>query len=187
MTRGTLLHSKVVSDLGSVLERALDAEVTGYATVEPQDALLLDAAGEGVLAFEGGVPVAARHTETGRTGREALAELSIPGPCRVELYRRSEPLPVADDPAARIPPSLPAELLARDDGLANRVRSAATERDAGDRTDGDALAAFLRDEERVRAIQRDAREEAAARAREWGLEAALDDVSAPATESADGS
>lgn len=174
MTRGRLLHSRVVSDFGTVLERALDADVTGYAEVEPQDALLLDAAGRGVIAFDGGVPVAARHTETGRTGREALAELSIPGPCRVELYECEQPLAMVDDAGARIPPVLPAELLAGDQELANRTRAAATDRQAERQTDGDALASFLNDEARVEAIQREARREAAARAQEWGLEDALD-------------
>lgn len=172
MSRGELVLAKVVSDLGALLERALEERVTGHATVEPQDALLLDAAGCGVLAFERGVPVAARHTETGRTGREALAELSIPGPCRVELHDGAPP-PVADDADAAIPPWLPAELLADDPELANRIRTAAADRDAGGRTDGDALASFLQDRERVEAIRREARAEAVARAREWGLEDAL--------------
>lgn len=170
-----LLHSKVVADLGEVLDRALEARTTGYATVEPQDALLLDADGLGVLALERGVPVAARHTGTGRTGREALAELSVPGPCRVELYERDRPVPFADEAAARIPPALPADRLARDPDLANRTRTAAADRDTGERTDGDALEAFLRDEDRVEAIRREARREARERARQWGLEDALVD------------
>lgn len=175
MSRDRILLSKVVSDLEAVLEHALETDVTGYATVEPQDALLLDAEGEGVLAFEDGVPVAARHTETGRTGREALAELSIPGPCRVELYECDEGVPIADHAGAAIPPALPAELLATDSDLVNRTRSVATDQQAGRQTDADALASFLNDEERVEAIQREARREAAARAQEWGLEDALSD------------
>lgn len=175
MSHGQLLFSRVVSDLGEVLERALAAGVTGRATIEPQDALLLDASGRGVLAFERGIPVAARHTETGRTGREALAELSIPGPCRVELSATDRPPAIAGSPEAQIPPWLPAELLAGDEALANRVRSAAAERDAGRSSDPDALASFLRDRERIRAIQREARREAQQRAREWGLEDALAD------------
>lgn len=170
---GRLRHSKVVPDLGPVLERALSAAITGYATVEPQDALLLDADGCGILAFEAGVPVAARHTATGRTGREALAELSVPGPCRVELYECASPVAFADRPAARIPPGLPADRLARDPDLANRTRSAAADRGTGERTDADALESFLRDDERVAAIQREARAEARARAKEWGLDDVL--------------
>jgi len=170
---GRLLHSRVVSDLGSVLERALDRAITGYATVEPQDVLLLDAEGVGVVALERGVPVAARHTGTGRVGREALAELSVPGPCRVELYERDRPVPFADEPATRIPPGLPADRLVRDADLANRTRSAAADRGTGERTDADALEAFLTDDERVEAIQREAREEARERAATWGLENAL--------------
>lgn len=174
MSDEQLLQSRVVSDLGAVLDRALTTGVTGYVTVEPQDALLLDAAGRGVLALEDGVPTAARHTETGRTGREALAELSIPGPCRVELYETERPVTFATDANAQIPPGLPADMLVDDETLANRTRTAARERDAGSPTDGDALAAFLRDEERVAAIQQEARREAEERAREWGLEDALE-------------
>lgn len=175
MNRDRLLHSRVVSDLAPVLERALERDVTGLATVEPQDALLLDADGRGEIAFEDGIPVAARHTETGRTGREALAELSVPGPCRVELYEAANPVAFAAASGATVPPSLPAELLARDQRLANRIRSVASERDAGSGPDADALASFLLDEERIDAIQREARREAEARAREWGLEGALAD------------
>lgn len=172
---GRLRHSKVVPNLGDVLDRALEDWTTGYATVEPQDALLLDADGIGVLALEAGVPVAARHTGTGRTGREALAELAVPGPCRVELYECDRPVPFADDAGTRIPPALPADMLARDPALANRTRSAAADRGTGASTDADALEAFLRDDERVEAIRREARREAHARAREWGLEGLVDD------------
>lgn len=172
---GSLRHSRVVADLGGVLDQALAERTTGFATVEPQDALLLDADGLGVLALEDGVPVAARHTGTGRTGREALAELAVPGPCRVELYERDRPVPFASDAGARIPPALPADRLARDHDLANRTRSAAADRATGERADADALEAFLRDEERVEAIRREAREEARSRAEQWGLDDALVD------------
>lgn len=170
---GRLLHSRVVADPGPVLERALEDAVTGYATVEPQDALLLDADGEGILAFEHGVPVAARHTGTGRMGREALGELTVPGPCRIELYETDRRLQMSTDTGARIPPGLPADHLARDQSLANRTRSAAADRGTGERTDPDALAAFLGDEQRVDAIRREAREQARRRAEDWGLTAAL--------------
>lgn len=172
-TTGTLLHSRVEPDVGGVLEQALDEAVTGYVTVEPQDALLLDADGVGIIALDGGVPVAARHTGTGRVGREALAELSVPGPCRVELYDCDRRLDLATDPGARIPPGLPADHLLRDADLANRTRSAAADRGAGERADADALESFLQDEERVDAIREEAREEARSRAEEWGLDDAL--------------
>lgn len=170
---GELLVSRVVSDLGEVLEPALEDAITGYVTVEPQDALLLDAEGVGIVALESGVPVAARHTGTGRVGREALAELSVPGPCRVECYERTHPVPFAEQPANRIPPGLPADRLARDPALANRTRSAAADRGTGERSDADALEAFLTDEDRVEAIRREARTEARDRAAEWGLTDAL--------------
>lgn len=172
---GSLRHSRVVADVGDVLDQALADRTTGFATIEPQDALLLDADGLGVIALEDGVPVAARHTATGRTGREALAELAVPGPCRVELYDRGRPVPFAADASARIPPALPADRLARDQDLANRTRSAAADRGTGARTDADALEAFLQDDERVAAIRREARREARTRARQWGLEDALAD------------
>lgn len=172
---GELLHSRVVADLGAVLEHALEESITGYATVEPQDALLLDAEGLGILALESGVPVAAKHTGTGRIGREALAELSVPGPCRVELYGCTRPVSFAEEPPNRIPPGLPADRLARDPDLANRTRSAAADRGIGERADADALEAFLTDDDRVEAIRREARAEARQRAEEWGLSEALAD------------
>lgn len=187
---GELLHSRVVADLGEVLEHVLAEAITGYATVEPQDALLLDASGVGILALESGVPVAARHTGTGRVGREALAELSVPGPCRVELYERDRPVPFAAEPPNRIPPGLPADQLARDPELANRTRSAAADRGTGERADADALEAFLTDEDRVEAIREEARSEARQRAEEWGLSDALVDTpqgSEPPQSGSDGS
>jgi len=173
LPEGTLLHSRVVADPGGVFERALEEAVTGYASIEPQDALLLDADGLGIVALERGVPVAARHTGTGRVGREALAELAVPGPCRVDLYETKASVDFAADPASRIPPGLPADHLVRDETLANRARSAAAERGIGERTDADALAAFLADDERVAAIRREARTEARERAQQWGLADAL--------------
>jgi len=70
-----------------------------------------------------------------------------------------------------VPPGMPAARLAGDPDLAERTRAAAP----ADRTDEaapdgtDPLAAFLADDERVAAIQAEAREEARERAAEWGL------------------
>ena len=84
--RGTLLRSRVVSDVGTTLSRALDRGLTGYATLVPQETLLLEGDARGVLTFADGVPVLAYNTVTDRGGPDALAELAVPGPYRVELY-----------------------------------------------------------------------------------------------------
>ena len=84
--RGTLLRSRVVSDVGTTLSRALDRGLTGYATLVPQETLLLSGEARGVLTFEDGVPVLAYNTVTDSGGPDALAELAVPGPYRVELY-----------------------------------------------------------------------------------------------------
>ena len=83
---GQLVRSRVVKDLRTALVGALDREVTGYAVLEPRESLLLDESGEGVLTFEGGVPVVAYHTGTDRGGPPALADLAASGPYRLELF-----------------------------------------------------------------------------------------------------
>lgn len=59
LPRGRLQRRRVVSDVATPLANALDAELTGYARLESQDALLLSADGVGVLTFEAGIPVVA--------------------------------------------------------------------------------------------------------------------------------
>jgi hypothetical protein len=124
---GTLVLSRVVGDPGDALATALDRELTGYAVLEPQDALLLDGMGEGRLTFEDGVPVAAHHTGSGRRGADALADLAVPGPYRVEL--RSIPVEALDEyhgeSDRRVAADAPADLLAGDSELADRTRAAA--------------------------------------------------------------
>jgi len=171
--RGELVRSRVVTDPGVALSVALDRSFTGYAVLEPQDALLFDADARGVLTFESGVPVLAYDTATDRGGADALADLAVPGPYRVELYE----LPAAELEAAheatelRVPPGMPAERLAGDADLAARTREAApADRVAdGEDDDLDPVTAFLADEEKVEAIRERARSEAARRAEEWGL------------------
>jgi hypothetical protein len=173
--QGRLRRQRVVTDLTTPLERALDDELTGYIRLEPQDTLLLDSEGAGVLTFDRGIPRLVYHTGTDNGGTAALTDIAVAGPCRVELYELDRPAKFAAEPQYRIPPGLPADRLVRDVELANRTRSAAADRGIGERADADALEAFLTDEERVGAIRREAREEARQRAEQWGLSDALVD------------
>ncbi|RDI71341.1 hypothetical protein [Halopelagius longus] len=168
---GDLIRSRVVADAGVTLSAALDDELTGYAVVEPQDALLLGDGGRAVLTFEDGVPVLAYDPATDRGGSDALADFAAAGPYRVEVYE----LPASALDAAhgtdelRVPPTEPADRLADDPSLAERTREAAP----ADRLDAgegqSAVEEFLADADRIEAIREEAREEAAARAEEWGL------------------
>lgn len=171
---GRLVHSRVVEEPGAALAVALDRGVTGYATLEPQRALLLDDAGRGVVALRDGVPTLAVHTGSGRGGPAALADLAEPGPYSVELYE-ADPADLPDATAdRRVPPGMPAERLAGDPDLAARTRRAAPADAAG--PDGaSAVEAFLDDEAKIERIRREAREEAERRAAEWGLAEQLAD------------
>lgn len=175
--RGTLLRSRVVSDVGTTLSRALDRELTGYATLVPQETLLLSGEARGVITFEDGVPVLAYNTVTDSGGPDALAELAVPGPYRVELYAvdAADLAAAHEEDALRVAPDAAATEVADDADLAERTREAAPDdrlRDDGD--DDDAVAAFLADDDRIEAIREQARSEARDRAAEWGLEDALD-------------
>jgi hypothetical protein len=172
-----LTFARVVEDAAAALELSLDRELTGYAVLTPQDALLLDADGEGVVVFRDGVPTHARHTGTDRGGAAALADLATTGPLRVECYGDDEsPVPRRDEYA--VAPGTPAERLAGDDDLADRTRTAAdvagvaapSDADGEDGSNLDAVEAFLADEQKVAAIQERAREEARQRAEEWGFD-----------------
>ncbi|ELZ59281.1 MULTISPECIES: hypothetical protein [Halorubrum] len=176
--RGTLLRSRVVSDVGTTLSRALDRELTGYATLVPQETLLLSGEARGVITFEDGVPVLAYNTVTDSGGPDALAELAVPGPYRVELYAvDADDLAAAhEEDALRVAPDAAATEVADDADLAERTREAAPDdrlRDGAD--DDDAVAAFLNDDDRIEAIREQARSEARDRAAEWGLDDALDE------------
>jgi len=177
--RGTLLRSRVVSDVGTTLSRALDRGLTGYATLVPQETLLLEGDARGVLTFADGVPVLAYNTVTDRGGPDALAELAVPGPYRVELYAVDDDRLAAahEEDALRVAPGAAATELADDSALADRTREAAPdERVTGPAADdADAVAAFLADDDRIEAIREQARAEAAERADEWGLDEALAD------------
>ncbi|MGA9401884.1 hypothetical protein [Haladaptatus sp.] len=172
--RGELVLSRVVSDPGTALTTALEQRLTGCVVFEPQDSLLLDANGYGVLTFEDGIPIQAHHTGTGRGGPEAVADLAVPGPYSVELYRQSPDERDTDfrTDDRRIPPGMPAERLAGDPPLAEKTRERAPERaSAGSETTStSAVEAFLEDEEKIAAIREQARQEAERRASEWGLD-----------------
>ncbi|KZN22867.1 hypothetical protein A4G99_17345 [Haladaptatus sp. R4] len=169
--RGELVLSRVVSDPETALTTALERRLTGCVVFEPQDSLLLDASGYGVLTFEDGIPIQAHHTGTGRGGPEAVADLAVPGPYSVELYRQSPDERDADfrTDERPIPPGMPAERLAGDPTLAEKTRERAPER-SPETTSTSAVEAFLEDEEKIAAIREQARQEAERRAAEWGLD-----------------
>jgi len=173
LPRGRLVRERVVTDLGTVLDTALDAGLTGYARLEAQDALLLDAEGVGVLTFERGVPTVAYHTGTDNGGASALADIAVAGPYRLELYELDADAlgAIHETDSLCVSPELPAERLAGDHDLAERTLAAIPEdRAADDTSDADAagaVEAFLDDEETITAIQSRAREQAKARAEEW--------------------
>ncbi|WP_049935257.1 hypothetical protein [Haloplanus natans] len=174
--RGDLVRSRVVDDPGETLSTALDRGLTGYAVFEPQDAVLLGDETRGVVTFEDGVPVLAYCTDTDRGGADALADVAGPGPYSAELYELDRGALAeaheADD--LRVLPGLPAERLSADRGLVTRTRDAAPDDRLG-ADDTDAVEAFLADESQIEAIREQARQEARARAEEWGLTDALDD------------
>lgn len=189
---GRLLKSRVVSDPRYPLAEALDRKLTGYAVVEPQETLLLEADGRGVVTFRDGVPDLAYYTGTDRGGPTALGDLAMPGPYHIELYEfPGDPFAGREEAASlRVPPGMPAERLAGDPALAASTRRAAPQvrveaggesesgvdaGDAGTETDRppedrSAVEAFLDDDEKIDAIREQAREEAEARAEEWGLD-----------------
>ncbi|OYR69281.1 hypothetical protein DJ79_03340 [Halorubrum ezzemoulense] len=186
--RGTLLRSRVVSDVGTTLSRALDRGLTGYATLIPQETLLLSGKARGVLTFEDGVPVLAYNTVTDSGGPDALAELAVPGPYRVELYAvdRSGLAAAHEEESLRVAPDAAATELADDADLAERTRDAAPGERLRDGDDeDDAVAAFLADDDRIDAIREQARAEARDRAAEWGLDDALDGSAEPDGDDAD--
>ncbi|SFK97984.1 hypothetical protein SAMN04487950_1719 [Halogranum rubrum] len=177
LPEGDLVRSRVVSDPGAALSAALDRRLTGYAVFRPQDTLLLGGDRRAVLTFEGGVPVLAYDGATDRGGAEALGDLAVPGPYKVELYElSSDALSDAHDtPELRVSPEMPAEELAADSELAERTRVLAPDdREEQSQNDKSALEAFLDDEEKIAAIREQAREEAEQRAEEWGFDDALD-------------
>jgi len=176
LPQGWLRRRRVVTDLATPLSSALERELTGYARLESQDALLLDADGVGVLTFERGVPVLAYHTGTDRGGPDALADLAVAGPYRIELYELEDGslADVHGDSPLRIEPGTPAERLAGDADLARRTREQAPPEwvGAGSQPTRElkAVEQFLDDEDRIASIREAARREAASRADDWGFD-----------------
>ena len=181
LPEGRLVRSRVVEDPRTVLVDALDRDLTGYAVFEPQDALLLDERGRGLVTFRAGVPVVAYHTGTDRAGPPALADLAAAGPYRLELFALApaDLAAVHDRPAFRVPPGMAAERLAGDPALAASTRrgapgdrelSASDDSDETGETEPGAVEAFLDDEAKIDAIKTQAREEAKRRAEEWGFD-----------------
>jgi hypothetical protein len=178
LPRGRLVRARVVSDPGTAFRVALRRRLTGYAVLEPQDSLLLDADRRGVVTFDDGVPVLAYDAATDRGGPDALADFAVPGPYRVELFSldAADLAEVHDTPELRVPPGMPAEAVADDPDLAARTRDRAPdERLAEAGGDESAVASFLADEAKIEAIRADARAEARERAAEWGLDDQLAD------------
>lgn len=185
LPRGRLLRSRVVSSSGDALAAVLDQSLTGYVVFEPQDTLLLDADGRGVLTFRDGVPMLAYHTGTDRGGVDGLADLALSGPYHVDVYAvsRTALRDLHGTRELRVDPGMPAERVAGDPGLADRTRARA--RSSGialsqDSEDGgtgpaDAVTSFLEDEAKIDAIKEQARLDAQQRASEWGLESELAD------------
>lgn len=176
LPQGRLRKSRVVTDPREPLADVLDRAVTGYVVFEPQDSLLLDADGRGVVTFVEGVPVVAYHTGTDRGGPPALADLAVPGPYHVSVFEldAAELEPVHEVDELGVPPGMPAERLAGDPALADSTRRAAPpERSAAAGSepadDHGAVEAFLEDEAKIEAIREQARQEAKQRAAEWGL------------------
>lgn len=175
LPRGRLLRRRVLKDKETVLKTALDRELTGYARLEPQDTLLLDGQGVGVLTFVDGVPMAAYETETGSEGSSALTEIASAGPYRLELYELDENVleHVHENESLLIAPALPAQRLAGDSSLVEQTReNAPSERVATEDEDSsglDAVETFLDDGEKIESLRERARTEAHSRAEEWGF------------------
>lgn len=180
---GALLQSHVVEEPRDPLAIALDRQLNGYAIFEPQETLLLDTGGRGLVTFRDGVPELAYYTGTDRGGPPALADLAMPGPYHVELYclERAELAAIGEHDELVVPPGMVAERLAGDPALAASTRRAApASRDvtqpsseSSDETGGSepgAVEAFLDDEAKIDAIKQQARQEAQRRAEEWGFD-----------------
>lgn len=170
---GQPCFDRVVMAVDEPLVEALNRELTGYGVIVPQAGLLGEGTGKGVLWFDGGIPCGARHTGTGRTDSEALADIAETGPYQVRLVEAELPESVRERDS--LAPGGPAERVAGDPELAERTRQAST----GDTVEDpdaelDAVEAFLADEEKIAAIQEQAASEARKRAEEWGFEAATE-------------
>lgn len=170
---GQPCFDRVVLAVDEPLAEALDRDLTGYGVIVPQAGLLGEGTGKGVLWFDSGIPCSARHTGTGRTGSEALADIAETGPYRVRLVDTALPETVRE--GASLAPGAPAERVAGDPDLAERTRQAAGGNSTADSdAELDAVEAFLADEDKIEAIQQQAAAEARNRAAEWGFDGIAD-------------
>lgn len=172
LPQGRLQRRRVVTDLSTPLARALEDELTGYVRLHSQDALLLGSDGVGILTFDCGVPTVAYHTGADCGGTDALTEIAVAGPYRIERFELDSDALAAvhESTELAVDPGAPAEQLAGDPDLARHTRERAPEdRLDDDSNDQNPVTAFLDDEDRIQEIQRAAREEAHSRATEWGL------------------
>lgn len=169
LPEGQTSFDRVVDAMDGPLDAALEDGLTGYGVIVPQGNLLGEDSGKGILWFEDGIPIGARHTGTGRTGSAALADLAEIGPYQVRMVATGNVDEMyAGDP---LPPAAPADRLAGNEALAARTREAAgSTAGGGPDAELDAVEAFLANEEKIEAIKRQAAEQARQRAREWGFE-----------------
>lgn len=169
LPEGQPCFDRVVMAVDGPLGEALERSLTGYGEIVPQAGLLGDGVGAGIIWFEDGIPIRARHSGTGRTGSAALADIAETGPYRVRLVEAT--LPDRIDGARTLPPAAPAERLAGDESLAERTREVAGDSPTEDsEAEIDAVEAFLADDAKIEAIQQQAAAEARRRAEEWGFE-----------------
>ena len=175
LPEGRLLRKRVLKEVGTVLSGALDRDLTGYARLEPQETLLLDGRGAGVLVFREGVPLAAYHTAIDAGGESAVTEIASSGPYRLELYELDDRVVdrIGESDPLRVGPTVPAKRLAGDDALRRRTRERIpderSERDESEDSTLDAVEAFLDDGDRIESIRDRARNEARSRAEDWGF------------------
>lgn len=171
---GTLVRSRVDGTLATPLVAALERELTGYGICRPQATLLLEAGEPTRFVFEAGAPIAAGRPDGSRRGATAVLDLVGAGPYRMDLYAVPD---ATDSPPAdwAIDPGLPANAVADDPSLADRCRAAAPTAHAdATESEPDPVESFLRDADRIAAIQEQARADAERRAAEWGFEDALE-------------
>lgn len=171
LPQGRLIRQRVLEDVETVLATAFERRLTGYARLEPQETLLLDGDGIGVVTFDDGVPFAAYHTGTDASGTDAITDIGSKGPYRLSLYELDESITeqIYDDDALRVPPGLPATQLAGDAELAEKTRNRAPDewQQETTTTSLEAVEQFLDDETRVESIRERARNEAHSRAEQW--------------------
>ena len=120
--------------------------------------------------------MAAYHDGTDAGGNEVLDAFAGTRPVGVKLYATDpETLaPIHGTETVAVPPALPAERLATNSDLADRIRETApAERlraAAREDDEADAVANFLDVEARIAQLRSRAREEARERAERWGFE-----------------